>query len=122
MRVRLAGRKTINLVAPTVMKRHDGNGKFQSTLTRQANETTAIATQGVCVVLSGREDRSFVTHRGSTALFCREDIDVPRLLESSHVHVGKRCIMPVPPTSKSCRLERCPSVVPRPHEKLDELV
>ncbi len=41
------------------------------------------------MVLSGREDRSFVTHRGSAALFCREDIDVPLLLESSHIHVGK---------------------------------
>ncbi|CAN0524610.1 unnamed protein product, partial [Scytosiphon promiscuus] len=45
--------------------------------------------QGACVVLSGREDRSFITHRGSTAHFCREDIDVPRLLESQHVHVGE---------------------------------
>ncbi|CAM9360243.1 unnamed protein product [Pylaiella littoralis] len=44
--------------------------------------------QGACVVLSGREDRSFVTHRGSAALFCREDINVSRLLESSHVHVA----------------------------------
>ncbi|CAN0427640.1 unnamed protein product, partial [Laminaria digitata] len=44
--------------------------------------------QGACVVLSGRADRSFVTHRGSTAEFCREDIDVPRLLDSSHVHVA----------------------------------
>lgn len=48
------------------------------------------------MVLSGLEDRSFVTHRGSAALFCREDIDVPRLLESSHVHVGKFCDMGVP--------------------------
>ena len=47
-----------------------------------------IAMQGACVVLSGRADRSFVTHRGSTAEFCREDIDVRRLLDSSHVHVG----------------------------------
>eukprot|EP00752_Nemacystus_decipiens_P009355 g8360.t1 len=44
--------------------------------------------QGACVVLSGREDRSFVTHRGSAALFCGEDIDIPRLLQSSHVHVA----------------------------------
>eukprot|EP00904_Undaria_pinnatifida_P007281 jgi/Undpi1/3683/HiC_scaffold_16.g07053.m1 len=46
------------------------------------------AHQGACVVLSGRADRSFVTHRGSTAEFCREDIDVPRLLDSNHVHVA----------------------------------
>lgn len=44
--------------------------------------------QGACVVLSGRTDRSFITHRGSVAQFCREDIDVPRLLASSHIHVG----------------------------------
>ncbi|CAN0424101.1 unnamed protein product [Ascophyllum nodosum] len=44
--------------------------------------------QGTCVVLTGREDRSFVTHRGSVAEFCRDDIDVPRLLASSHVHVA----------------------------------
>ncbi|CAN0262357.1 unnamed protein product, partial [Ectocarpus fasciculatus] len=53
------------------------------------SQTKAREHQGACVVLSGREDRSFVTHRGSAALFCREDIDVPRLLESDHVHVGK---------------------------------
>ncbi|CAM9953205.1 unnamed protein product, partial [Ectocarpus sp. 8 AP-2014] len=54
------------------------------------SQTKAREHQGACVVLSGREDRSFVTHRGSAALFCREDIDVPRLLESDHVHVGKQ--------------------------------
>lgn len=48
--------------------------------------------QGACVVLSGRADRSFVTHRGSTAEFCREDIDVPRLLDSNHVHVGRKVV------------------------------
>eukprot|EP00903_Cladosiphon_okamuranus_P011105 g10481.t1 len=52
------------------------------------SQTKASEYQGACVVLSGREDRSFVTHRGSAALFCREDIDVPRLLESSHIHVA----------------------------------
>lgn len=44
--------------------------------------------QGACIVLSGREDRAFVTHRGSMAELCREDIDVPRLIASDHVHVG----------------------------------
>ncbi|CAN0255911.1 unnamed protein product, partial [Hapterophycus canaliculatus] len=52
------------------------------------SQTKAGKNQGACVVLSGSEDRSFITHRGSTAQFCREDIDVPRLLESQHVHVA----------------------------------
>ncbi|CAM9439872.1 unnamed protein product [Scytosiphon promiscuus] len=52
------------------------------------SQTRTRENQGACVVLSGREDRSFITHRGSTAHFCREDIDVPRLLESQHVHLA----------------------------------
>lgn len=50
-----------------------------------------------------------MTHRGSCAEFCREDIDVPRLLASSHVHIGE-CVSILYTESLSCVLRVCSPV------------
>ncbi|TMW66446.1 hypothetical protein Poli38472_004211 [Pythium oligandrum] len=43
---------------------------------------------GVCIVLSGVEDRSFVTHYGAARKFSPEHIDEERILSASHIHIG----------------------------------
>lgn len=57
---------------------------------RLVHRLSRLVLQGVCVVLSGEKDRAFVTHRGAVAEFCRDDIDVQRVVNSGHVHVGER--------------------------------
>ena len=44
--------------------------------------------QGVCICLSGRRDRAFVSFKGSVADLSEEDLDVGRLLApgTSHLH------------------------------------
>jgi sugar/nucleoside kinase (ribokinase family) len=44
--------------------------------------------QGVCICLSGKRDRAFVSYKGSVADLTEDDIDVSRLLSpgTSHVH------------------------------------
>ncbi|DBA04647.1 TPA: hypothetical protein N0F65_012230 [Lagenidium giganteum] len=43
---------------------------------------------GVCIVLSGVEDRSFVTHYGAVRKFAVEHIDEERVLSANHMHIG----------------------------------
>ena len=44
--------------------------------------------QGVCICLSGRRDRAFVSYKGTVASFCEDDLDMRRLLApgTSHLH------------------------------------
>lgn len=43
---------------------------------------------GVCIVLSGTQDRSFITHYGAARVFSIEHIDEARVLAADHLHVG----------------------------------
>ena len=44
------------------------------------------APTGVCLVLAGAHDRSFVTHYGAARKFSLEDLDVEQLYTMNHVH------------------------------------
>ncbi|CAH0520293.1 unnamed protein product [Peronospora belbahrii] len=46
------------------------------------------ASTGVCIVLSGANDRSFITHYGAVRNFCVEDINEEMVLSADHVHIG----------------------------------
>ncbi|TYZ64716.1 hypothetical protein PybrP1_011070 [[Pythium] brassicae (nom. inval.)] len=43
---------------------------------------------GVCIVLSGTQDRSFITHYGAAREFSVEHIDEAKVLTADHLHVG----------------------------------
>uniref|UniRef100_K3WYU1 Adenosine kinase n=1 Tax=Globisporangium ultimum (strain ATCC 200006 / CBS 805.95 / DAOM BR144) TaxID=431595 RepID=K3WYU1_GLOUD len=43
---------------------------------------------GVCIVLSGTQDRSFITHYGAARKFNVEHIDEEKVLAADHLHIG----------------------------------
>uniref|UniRef100_A0AAV1UJ68 Adenosine kinase n=1 Tax=Peronospora matthiolae TaxID=2874970 RepID=A0AAV1UJ68_9STRA len=43
---------------------------------------------GVCIVLSGADDRSFITHYGAARIFSIEHIDETMVLSADHLHIG----------------------------------
>ncbi|KAG5177579.1 Ribokinase-like protein [Tribonema minus] len=48
----------------------------------------ARGAQGACLVISGLQDRCFITHRGNTATFRQSDLCQECLADSSHVHIA----------------------------------
>jgi len=66
-------------------------GELVAAKTREAGVTLSARReggQGVCICLSGRRDRAFVSFKGSVADLSEEDLDVGRLLApgTSHLH------------------------------------
>ncbi|KAG3116120.1 hypothetical protein PI124_g4648 [Phytophthora idaei] len=53
-----------------------------------SSPTLENAPTGVCIVLSGANDRSFVTHYGAAHKFSVEHIDEKMVLSVDHLHVG----------------------------------
>ncbi|KAF0689124.1 Aste57867_19396 [Aphanomyces stellatus] len=43
---------------------------------------------GVCIVLTGRGDRAFVTHYGAARVFAIDHIDKEALFQAKHIHIG----------------------------------
>ncbi|EWM26219.1 hypothetical protein Naga_100025g21 [Nannochloropsis gaditana] len=52
------------------------------------NKETANATTGVCICLSGSEDRAFITHRGVVATFSGDQLDVSTIYRSQFIHIA----------------------------------
>jgi len=50
--------------------------------------TTLPCNTGVCIVISGRRDRGFITNYGAAALFAAEHVRLAELAQCSHLHVG----------------------------------
>eukprot|EP00611_Tribonema_gayanum_P012587 TRINITY_DN23208_c0_g1_i1.p1 TRINITY_DN23208_c0_g1~~TRINITY_DN23208_c0_g1_i1.p1 ORF type:complete len:382 (-),score=50.00 TRINITY_DN23208_c0_g1_i1:75-1220(-) len=48
----------------------------------------ARGAQGACLVISGLQDRCFITHRGNTATFRQSDLCQECLANSGHVHIA----------------------------------
>ena len=73
--------------------------------------------QGVCICLSGRRDRSFVSYKGSVSDFNEEDLDIGRLFApgTSHVHFSAYydCsgLQPAIPELVQCAKTKCGATV-----------
>ena len=46
-----------------------------------------VGKQGVCICLSGRRDRSFVSYKGTVADFSEDDLDLDRLFAPGTTHL-----------------------------------
>ncbi|KAL3662673.1 hypothetical protein V7S43_012516 [Phytophthora oleae] len=73
-----------------------GNDSFADVLKAHLAERNVIlssptlvdAPTGVCIVLSGANDRSFITHYGAARKFIIEHIDDKMVLSADHLHIG----------------------------------
>ncbi|EGZ26267.1 hypothetical protein PHYSODRAFT_345114 [Phytophthora sojae] len=73
-----------------------GNDSFANVLKAHLAERQVVLSSptlgnvptGVCIVLSGANDRSFITHYGATRKFSVEHIDEKMVLSADHLHIG----------------------------------
>ncbi|GBG24206.1 Adenosine kinase [Hondaea fermentalgiana] len=68
--------------ATMLEKRHAETG-MELVATRIADAPT-----GVCIVISGDEDRAFMTQSGSMAKLTTEMLDMAKLRQAKHLHIG----------------------------------
>ncbi|OWY97358.1 hypothetical protein PHMEG_00032131 [Phytophthora megakarya] len=66
-----------------VLKAHLDERNIELSSPRLENVPT-----GVCIVLSGATDRSFITHYGAARKFSVEHIDEDKVLSADHLHIG----------------------------------
>jgi len=86
--------------APPIIVMHTalGDDQFGRFLREQVDSTPLVelstaaaassAKTGVCICLSGAQDRAFITHRGAVAAFSIAQLDRARILQSRIVHVA----------------------------------
>ncbi|KAH7492084.1 hypothetical protein PRIC1_002442 [Phytophthora ramorum] len=73
-----------------------GNDSFANVLKAHLAErnvalsspTLGSVPTGVCIVLSGANDRSFITHYGAARKFSIEHVDEKMVLSADHLHIG----------------------------------